>query len=64
MADVLELTPAMAVAAERAAVVDHLAEKKGEVQAMIGKRITAADGTMLIRRLDAIADGIAAGLHA
>lgn len=63
MAEALDLTPAMAVAAERAAVIDHLAEKKAEVQALIGKRVTAAEGTMLIRRLDAIADGIAAGLH-
>lgn len=63
MADVLELTPRMAVDAERAAIVDHFAEKKAEVRAMIGKRLSAAEGTLLIRRLDAIADGIAAGLH-
>lgn len=53
------------VADERMACVAHLRGKAAEVRGMIGRRgLTAQDGDMLARRLDATADEIAAGLHA
>lgn len=53
-----------AVAEERAACVEALRDKIAEVQRLHGRgRITANEARQLVRRLDAVADGIAAGLH-
>lgn len=55
---------AQARADERAAVLDHLAEKSAEVGGLRDKgRVPAHEAEQLISRLDAIADGIRTGLH-
>lgn len=51
-------------AAEREACIEYIREKMAEVDALKARhRITAAEAALLNRRLDALADGIATGLH-
>lgn len=51
-------------AEERTACVEALRDKISEVQRLHGRgRLTASEARALVRRLDAVADGIAAGLH-
>ncbi|HEY8593287.1 MAG TPA: hypothetical protein VIL42_10560 [Sphingomicrobium sp.] len=49
---------------EREACIDFIRDKMAEVDGLQKRgRVRAEEATMLNRRLDAIADGIAAGLH-
>lgn len=55
---------ATARAQERDACVEFIRDKIAEVEGMRRRqRITIAEARLLTRRLDAIADGITAGLH-
>lgn len=53
-----------AVKAERSACQEFIREKMAEVDRLQSKnRVTAAEASLLNRRLDAIVDGIEAQLH-
>lgn len=55
---------AAARAEEREACVEFIRDKIVEAEAIRKRgRLSAAEHSMLRRRLDAVADGIAAGLH-
>lgn len=56
-------------AAERTAVVEHLREHAARIRTMAGRRVSIHhvmaedEADQLARRIDALADGIVAGLH-
>jgi len=53
-----------AITAERRATIAYLREKMAEVAALSARgRMPAHEAEQLNRRLDAVADGIATGLH-
>lgn len=60
----MDRVAAAARAEEREACIEYLRDRIVEAEAFKRRgRLTAAEHSMLKRRLDAIADGIAAGLH-
>jgi hypothetical protein len=55
---------AAARAEEREACIEFIRDKMVEIDALAKRsRVSASEASVLKRRLDAIADGLAAGLH-